>query len=96
MKAEGQIEKVVAINKKYEKRENARESKAEIAAQIEKSIEKELLNRLKQGTYQKEINNIDQSVFLKTMEEQEVVEELDDREFKADSDADDYGSEMEE
>ena len=36
-------EKMVTINKKYEKREAAREKGAEKASQVERAIEKELL-----------------------------------------------------
>ena len=45
------MEKMVTINKKYEKRETAREKGAEKAAMLERAIEKELLTRLKSGTF---------------------------------------------
>ncbi len=63
------MEKLVAINRKYEKRELAREAGAERAAQLERAIEKELLTRLKSGTfYPKEIYNLNQKVFNETLE----------------------------
>ncbi|KAG5192735.1 ribosomal L28e protein family-domain-containing protein [Tribonema minus] len=43
--------KLVAINKKVERREAKREAKAEKAADLDRSIETELLERLKRGTY---------------------------------------------
>ena len=52
-------EKMVVINKKYEKREANREKAAERAAKVELAIEKELLQRLKAGTFYKDIYNID-------------------------------------
>ena len=63
------MEKLVTINRKYEKRELAREAGAERAAQLERAIEKELLTRLKSGTfYPKEIYNLNQKVFNETLE----------------------------
>lgn len=69
-------EKMVTINKKYEKREAAREKGAEKAAQLERAIEKELLTRLKSGTfYPQEIYNINPKVFNEALEKEEVEDE---------------------
>jgi hypothetical protein len=48
-------EKMVTINKKYEKREAAREKGAEKAAQVERAIEKEIEESCPSGT---QIRNI--------------------------------------
>jgi len=63
---------MVRINKKYEKRETNREASALKAAQLERSIEKELLNRLKLGTFYKNIHNLDEKDFNAKLEENEV------------------------
>ena len=60
------------INKKYEKREANREASALKAAQVERAIEKELLNRLKVGTFYKNIYNLDQKDFEEQLDENEV------------------------
>ncbi|CAI2377801.1 unnamed protein product [Moneuplotes crassus] len=73
-----QMEQYEPIKTKFEKREKHREKKAERAANLEISIEKELLNRLKEGVYPKEIYNLDQEAFEKAIAEQEVEEEKDD------------------
>ena len=62
-------EHLVRINKKYEKRETNREARALKAAQVERAIEKELLNRLKVGTFYKNIYNLDQKEFEDKLEE---------------------------
>jgi protein MAK16 len=62
----------VRINKKYEKREANREASALKAAQLERAIEKELLNRLKVGTFYKNIYNLDQKEFNDKLDENEV------------------------
>jgi|TARA_B110001450_G_scaffold224107_1_gene221558 protein MAK16 len=68
-------ETLVRINKKYEKRETNREASALKAAQVERAIEKELLNRLKVGTFYKDIYNLDKKDF----EDQLNAEEVDDQ-----------------
>lgn len=78
-------EQYTRINKKYEKRERNREAAALKAAQVERAIEKELLNRLKVGTFYKNIYNLDQKEFEEKLDE----EEIDDPEFEADADEDD-------
>lgn len=73
-----QIEKLVPIKAKFEKREKNRERKALTAANLEISIEKELLNRLKEGVYSSvnnEIYNIDQKQFEDALKEYEVEDE---------------------
>ncbi len=66
---------MVRINKKYEKRETNREANALKAAQVERAIEKELLNRLKVGTFYKDIYNLDQKDFTEKLDEAEVPDQ---------------------
>ena len=65
----------VRINKKYEKREKNREASALKAAQVERAIEKELLNRLKVGTFYKNIYNLDKKEFDEKLNEMEVPDQ---------------------
>lgn len=80
-----QMEKLEPIRKKFEKRERNREGKALTAAQLELSIEKELLHRLKEGQYPKDIYNLDVKEFEKELEENGVAVE-EQIEFDEDSD----------
>lgn len=65
-------ETMVRINKKYEKREANREASALKAAQVERAIEKELLNRLKVGTFYKNIYNLNSKDFNDKLDENEI------------------------
>mmetsp|Transcript_25124 Transcript_25124/g.24874 ORF Transcript_25124/g.24874 Transcript_25124/m.24874 type:complete len:154 (-) Transcript_25124:14-475(-) len=87
-----QMEQYEPIKTKFEKREKHREKKAERAANLEISIEKELLNRLKEGVYPKEIYNLDQEAFEKAIAEQEVEEE---KEYEVDEEDSDANNEEE-
>ena len=88
-------EKLVTINKKYEKREAAREKGAEKAAQLERAIEKELLQRLKSGTfYPQEIYNLNKEAFNKVLD-QEAVEDEEAVEYEVDEE-EEYDEEVEE
>ena len=68
------MEKIEPIKRKFEKREKNREGKALKAAKLELSIEKELLNRLKEGVYPKEIYNLEQKEFEDAADQLEVEE----------------------
>lgn len=57
-----------------EQREARREAKALVAAKLNKSIEKELLDRLRQGTYEG-VYNFPEDVFDKTVDGEELEEE---------------------
>ncbi|KAI9291412.1 Mak16 protein, partial [Neoconidiobolus thromboides FSU 785] len=64
--------KLVVINKKVERREKKRETKAEAAAKLENNIEKELLNRLKNKAYGEEPLNINEAVWKKILEGEQM------------------------
>ena len=88
-------EKMVTINKKYEKREFNREKGAEKAAQLERAIEKELVQRLKSGTfYPQEVYNLNQKVFLDTIGKEEVADLEEAQEYEIDEEVEEeYNSE---
>nr|KAJ0207158.1 hypothetical protein LSAT_V11C500289720 [Lactuca sativa] len=67
-------EKIMTSPRKEKKREARREEKAEKAAILDKNIEKELLERLKNGTYDSEIVNARAEAFNKFIEQFEGPE----------------------
>jgi protein MAK16 len=75
--------KVYRVNKKRERQEKVREEKAEKIANIEKKITQELLERLKQGTYD-DIYNFKKETWNEVLNEQELSEEEEEEEFYAD------------
>ena len=93
-------EQLVRINKKYEKRETNREASALKAAQVERAIEKELLNRLKLGTFYKNIHNLDQKNFEDQLEKNEVNDQTEqeimyEEDFEEEEDDSEIGGDLE-
>lgn len=76
---------LVPLATKIERREKRREQKALIAARIENSIEKQLMERLKQGTYE-DIYNFHQKAFEKALQAEQVEEDDSESECEEDSD----------
>ncbi|OZJ05447.1 Protein mak16 [Bifiguratus adelaidae] len=66
---------LVGIKKKIERREATRERKAEAAARLEKSIEKELIERLKSKAYGDAPLNVNEDVWRKVLEQDELEAE---------------------
>lgn len=88
------------INKKYEKRETNREASALKAAQVERAIEKELLNRLKLGTFYKNIHNLDAKNFEDQLDKNEVNDQTEqeimyEEDFEEEEDDSDIGGDLE-
>lgn len=88
--------KLVGVNRTIEKRQAKREGKAEVAAKLTTSIEKELLDRMRRGVYATDgIMNESTEAFTRALDtiedmEEEIEEDLMDREFVSDfSESDD-------
>ena len=79
----------VSVNKRQEDKLLRREEKAEAAARIEMEIEKELLDRLRQGTYDSVIN-YNKEAFERLLDEEENREDFDKLEEEEDAELADY------
>lgn len=79
----GRQKKYVPIKRKVDLRIKRREEKALIAARIDNSIEKQLLQRLKDGTYER-IYNFPQEAFNVRIDEEEEESEIEEEEDEED------------
>jgi len=67
--------RLVTVHKKFERREQRRELKALVAAKLDFAIKQELLERLKQGTYEPFIN-LNNKAYMEILKEEKRREKL--------------------